>query len=121
METHPTPAEAGRPCYDARTVLRLATIGGVSFVLGCALLALGIWLGLDHAARRLGGTIHDHGAAVDRVSGVMQQHGKAIVEAGGTIAHPEIRIVDDVPIKQPVQVRGPAEDGALPVDARLAK
>jgi len=55
------------------------------------------------------------------------RHGQSLEKSGERIAHPQIptnlsiRMEGTVPVPQPLRVEGPADDGALPVNARLAK
>jgi hypothetical protein len=85
-------------------------------------MGLGFWFALDHAMGRFESAVADHAGAVrDAGSRVGMPVSNAITNAGQTIAHPEIRVVDPLPIKEPVKIRGVKDDGALPVDARLAK
>lgn len=108
-----------------------AVLGG-SLVLACLVLVVGLWLAADRLARRLDGPIRAHGSAVSDAGGrvgtavdqlmlATNRHADAVRQAGAAIARPEITVAQPVPIREPVKIRGPADDGALPVNAKIGK
>jgi hypothetical protein len=91
----------------SRDFTRPAVILGISLVLAGALMALGFWLAFDRA--------------MDRFERSVEAHAAAVRDAGGTISQPQIRVVDPLPIKEPVKIRGVKDDGTVPIEAKLAK
>ena len=120
MENEPKPAPLPPP--PSHDLTRPFTILGVSLVLAGTIMALGFWLAFDRAMDRFERTVTDHAAAV-RDSGhtIGPPVAQAVVAAGERIARPEIRVVDPLPIKEPVKIRGIKDDGALPIEAKIAK
>ena len=91
----------------SRDLTRPAVILGLSLVLAGAVMALGFWLAFDRA--------------MDRFERSVEAHATAVRDAGGTISQPQIRVVDPLPIKEPVKIRGVKDDGTVPIEAKLAK
>jgi hypothetical protein len=77
-----------------------AMVLGGSLVIASVILAVGVWFGLDRAAGR-----------IDR----------ALRDSGDRIGHPEIKVIDPLRVQEPLKIRGVADDGALPVNAKLGK
>jgi hypothetical protein len=95
-----------------------AVVLGVCLVLAAGVFVGGMWLALDHAAARLGADVRDAGQTVhsggDGIAG-------AINNAGQTIGHAQVMIGGPLVIREPLKVRGVADDGSMPIDARIAK
>ena len=70
------------------------------------------------AGNQVGRSAQDGFGALVRA---VEQHGQAVVRSGETISKPNIRIESPVAIEQPVTVRGPRDDGGLPINARIQK
>jgi hypothetical protein len=121
-------------------------VAAAVFAAGVVIAALVIVLGLrsvvNGATDRLDAAVKAHGRSVERggeqagapirsglddLAAAMNRHGKSVQDAGERIAHPQlpadytIRLQGPVAVQQPLTVRGPAEDGALPINARIAK
>ncbi len=90
-----------------RDLTRPFTILGVCLVLAGTIMALGFWLAFDRAMGRFERAVGDHAASIR--------------SSGEVIANPRIRVVDPIPIQEPVKIRGIQDDGTLPVEAKLAK
>jgi hypothetical protein len=117
---------------ESKVVMRAAALVGGGLVLGGLALAIGIYLAADRLAGRLEIGVTNHGAMVrdagarvaeglEKTSAAVQNHGDAVAKAGERIAKAEIRVVDPLPIQQPVTVKGVAADGAMPVNAKVGK
>ena len=115
---------------DSRHLVRAATVLGGALVVGCIVIAVGLWLAIDRATARLERSIQNHATAVagagvtistslNTTSVAIARHADAVAAAGVVISKPEVKIVEPVPIQQPVEIRGTGKDGALPVDAQL--
>ena len=111
-----------RPASDARDLTRPFAILGVCLVLAGSIMAVGFWLAFDRAMDRFERSVTNHAAAV-RESGrtIGPPVAQAVAAAGERIARPEIRVVEPMPIQEPVKIRGIRDDGSLPVDAELKK
>ncbi|HEX8914502.1 MAG TPA: hypothetical protein VF796_19290 [Humisphaera sp.] len=115
-------------------------VAAVIFALG-PVGAAGIFVwGLRAAATDLGVRIESavggHGKSVERagsaagepirdalggVQGSVDRHAASLEKTGGQIARPVIDLKGPLILRQPVQIEGTAPEGALKVDARLAK
>jgi hypothetical protein len=91
----------------SRDLIRPFTILGVSLVLSGAMMALGFWFAFDRA--------------MGRFERAVEAHAISVRDAGRTIASPQIRVVDPLPIQEPVKIRGIKDDGSLPIEAKIAK
>ena len=91
----------------SRDLTRPFTILGVCLVLSGAIMALGFWLAFDRA--------------MGRFERAVEAHAVSVREAGRTISNPQIRVVEPMPIKEPVKIRGIKDDGTLPIEAKVAK
>ena len=123
-------------------VVVAAAVFGAAMVLSSLLLVLGVRSAVNGAVTRLDAAAQAHGRAVERAGGqagapidaglkdlaaAFDRHGQAIEHAGDKISHPQIpgdytiRLQGPVAVQQPLTVRGPNADGALPVNAKLGK
>jgi hypothetical protein len=111
-----------RPTADSRNLTRPFAILGACLVLAGSIMALGFWLAFDRAMDRFERSVSNHAAAV-RDSGhvIGPPVAQAVAAAGERIARPEIRVVDPMPIQEPVKIRGIKDDGTLPIEAKIAK
>ena len=82
---------------------RIAIGTALAFVAGCLIVATGFWL------------------AADKLEQAINAHASAVSEAGQTISQPQIRIVDAIPIKDPVKIRGIQDNGSIDINARVGK
>lgn len=123
-------------------VVVAAAVFAAGLVISSLVLVFGIRWTLNGAAGRLETAISAHGRSVEQagvnaggpikasledVAGAFDRHGKAVEQAGKTISLPQIpsdytiRLQGPVALREPVLIRGPAKDGALPVNAVLGK
>ena len=96
-----------QPAAASRDLVRPFMILGVCLLLSGAMMALGFWLAFDRA--------------MGRFERAVEAHAISVRDAGRTIASPQIRVVDPMPIREPVKIRGIKDDGALPIEAKVAK
>jgi hypothetical protein len=87
-----------------KDLILVAIIFGVCHILASVVLLLGLWF----AGTQIGG-----------LSSSVSNHSRAVERAGDTIAQPRIELLNAVEVRQPVTIRGPGEDGTLPVQPRL--
>ncbi|MBA3272340.1 MAG: hypothetical protein H0T11_00510 [Chthoniobacterales bacterium] len=117
---------------ESKIMFRAAAMLGGGLVVGGLLLAIGIWLAADRLADQLERGVSAHGVmtrdaggrvatALQQTTAAVQQHAAAVANAGETISKPQIRVVDPLPIQQPVTIEGPADDGSISVNARIGK
>ena len=90
-----------------RDLTRPFVILSASLVLSGAMMALGFWLAFDRA--------------MTRFERAVEAHAISVRDAGQTIAQPQIRVVEPMPIREPVKIRGIKDDGTLPIEAKIAK
>lgn len=110
------------PATVSRELTRPAAVLGVCLILAGTIMALGFWLAFDRAMGRFERAVEGHAASVrDAAGAIGPPVAQSVAAAGERIARPEIRVIDPLPIKEPVKIRGIQDDGALPVDATLAK
>lgn len=125
-------------------IVAAAAVLGVALVLGCGVLVLGTrWVALaavDRGMARLETAVREHGRALETsvaqhgrvLETSVAQHGRALetsitTHAGATetagerIARPQVTVADPLPIREPLKIRGVADDGALPVNATIGK
>ena len=123
-------------------VVLAAAIFGAALVISIVILVFGIMSAAEEAMRRFEAAVADHARSIEkageRTGGpisaslsalppALERHGQSVEKAGEKIAHPDIptnlsiRMEGTVPVPQPLQIQGPAAEGALPVNARLAK
>ncbi|MDQ3440808.1 MAG: hypothetical protein M3478_10715 [Planctomycetota bacterium] len=95
------------PMTASRDLTRPFTILGVCLIFSGAIMALGFWLAFDRA--------------MGRFERAVDAHAVSVRESGRTIASPQIRVVEPMPIKEPVKIRGIKDDGAMPIEAKVAK
>ncbi len=113
---------AHAPATPSRDLTRPFTILGVCLVVAGTIMALGFWLAFDRAMGRFERAVNAHAVSVrDAGQAVGPTVAQAVAAAGERIARPEIRVVEPMPIKEPVKIRGIKDDGALPVDATIGK
>lgn len=86
---------------------RFALILAVGLVVGCAVLAAGLWLAADHLAGKLATALDGNAAAIR--------------DAGKVISTPALRIEEPIPIKEPLKIRGLQDDGSINVNAAMGK
>jgi hypothetical protein len=117
-------------------LLTAAATLAAGLVVGSVVLVVGAGWVADRAMTRFESAVHDHSAAVtsagtdigtaaqrgfDTLSTHVDQHTGAVDRAGQRIAQPVIKITTPIEVQQPLRIEGPREDGALPVNARIAK
>jgi hypothetical protein len=95
------------PHPSHRDLTRPFTILGVCLVVAGAIMALGFWLAFDRA--------------MNRFERAVEAHAVSVRDAGRTIASPQIRVVEPMPIQEPVKIRGIKDDGTVPIEAKIAK
>ena len=114
--------EHPHPSASNRDLTRPFTILGVCLVLAGSIMALGFWLAFDRAMDRFERSVTNHAAAVrDSGRAIGPPVAQAVAAAGERIARPEIRVVEPMPIQEPVKIRGSKDDGALQIEAKIAK
>jgi hypothetical protein len=96
-----------QPATSSRDLTRPFVILGVCLVVAGAVMALGFWLAFDRA--------------MTRFERAVEAHAISVRDAGRTISNPQIRVVEPMPIQEPVKIRGIKDDGTLPIEAKIAK
>ncbi len=108
--------------HDSRDLMRPFTVLGVCLVLAGTIMAVGFWLAFDRAMDRFERSVEAHGVSVrDAGSGIGLPVALGVAAGSERIGRPQIRVVDPLPIQEPVKIRGIQDDGALPVEAKIAK
>ena len=118
--------------HDPKSSIRAALILAIGLCIGGLTLAIGIWLAAERLGTRLEAAVTSHAvmtrdagtkvaASLDAAGNALVDHAGAVREAGRTISTPELRVVDPLPIRQPVKIEGPADDGSLNVNATVGK
>jgi hypothetical protein len=117
-------------------VVVAAVVFAGGLLLSSLLVVWGVGEALDRGMARFERAVHGHGRSVEQggeragapiqqalkdVSAAMGRHGESVQQAGDKIAHPQIRMQDPIAVQQPVIIRGPTNDGALPVKAELGR
>jgi hypothetical protein len=123
-------------------VVIAAIIFAAGLVVAAMVVVFGVHWVVDGAAGRLEAAAAGHAKSVERagelagapinrgldsLSGAIGTHGKSVETAGERISRPTIpadytiRLQGPVAVQQPMIIRGPAEDGALPVNAKIGK
>ena len=91
----------------ARDLTRPFVILGVCLVVAGTIMALGFWLAFDRA--------------MTRFERAVEAHAISVRDAGRMVSNPQIRVVEPMPIQEPVKIRGIKDDGTLPIEAKIAK
>jgi hypothetical protein len=113
-----------------KALLRAATVLGGALVVAAIIFAVGFWLAMDRFAGRIETAVGDHGQQLasagrnvklgfDETTAALGQHAEAVRQAGVAIQHPQITVTEPIPVREPLKIRGVADDGALPVTATL--
>jgi len=119
-------------------VVLAASILALGLVMASVVAVLGVSRIADRTAARLEEAARQHGKQVERAGAAagtpirdalvqvdqsIDGHAGSIEQAGAAIsrAQPSIEMRGSLNLGSPVQVQGPRENGALPVDARIAK
>jgi hypothetical protein len=95
-------------------IVLASTIAGLSAVLACVVLVVGLRWALVGGADRLNEAIDRH---ADRIA----VHARAVEHAGQTISQPSVKMLGPVPITDdaPLRIRGMRTDDSVPVDVKL--
>lgn len=119
-----------------RNLMTAAAILAGGLVLAAIIAAGGLWFAIDRAAARFERAVNDHAVAIRdagqqigppvgqslaTLSERVITHGDAIRMAGEMISHPQVKVVDGVPIREPLTIRGADNDGAIQVEATIGK
>jgi hypothetical protein len=130
-------------------VVVAAVVFGIGMIVASLIFVLGLRVIVDSAVQRLDASVQAHGERTERagvaaggsihdsiagLSGTMDKHAGAVLRAGDVIAHPLVAMKGPVDVVQPIRIEGSSaavttpikvqgsrEDGALPVNARIAK
>jgi hypothetical protein len=117
-------------------VVVAAVVFAVGLLLSSLLLVWGVGVALDRGMTRFERAVQSHGRSVEEggeragapihqalkdVSVAMGRHGESVQQAGEKIAHPQVKMQGPIAVQQPVMIRGPTNDGALPVKAELGR
>ena len=94
-----------------RSLVRAAVVFGVAMVVTSAVLIAGAAWVADRLMTRFEAAVHEHGVAV-------RQSGERISNLRPPTAY-SIHLRGPVSIAEPVTIRGPRDDGALPVNATV--
>jgi hypothetical protein len=111
-------------------VVLAAAVFAIGVVVASVVLVLGGRMVADRAMTRFETAVEDHAKSVERagvpinaglrdVAGAFDRPAAAIDRAGERISHPQLQ--GPVTVDQPLLIRGVRDDGALPVNAKLAK
>ena len=119
-----------------------AAVFGSALLLSSLLLLLGIGHVADRSVNRIEAAFRGHGEAIERagdhagvpirasldgVAAAFDRHARSVEHAGDAISHPaipnnyDIKLQGPVTVQQPLLIRGPEREGALPVNARVGK
>ena len=117
-------------------VVVAAVVFAVGLLLASGLIVWGVGTALDRGMSRFERAVQSHGRSVEAggeragvpihqalkdVSGAMERHAGSVQQAGEKISQPQVRMQDPIAVRQPIIIRGPTDDGALPVKAELGK
>ncbi|HEY2587021.1 MAG TPA: hypothetical protein VGI81_14845 [Tepidisphaeraceae bacterium] len=123
-------------------IVTAATVFGIFVLVSSLVLVFGIRHVAYKTAAQIDAAVNVHAQAVERagqnagapirdsletLSATFDRHAHAVEHAGDQIAHPAIpkdyviQLRGPVAIQQPMVIRGPTQDGSLPVNAVVGK
>jgi hypothetical protein len=119
-------------------IVLAAAVFGIALVLSCMILVLGIGRSMENAGARIAEAVARHGelthqaglevgpsiqSGLDGLNLTVREHARAVQSAGQSIARPSVTMRGPVPIvgHEPLRIRGPGADPALPVDVELGQ
>lgn len=110
-------------------VVLASAIFASGIIIASIILVLGVKSALNDAMLHLDATVRTHAKSVEQAGSAVGAPirsaavglTKTIEQADENVYSLQMTIKDPLKIAQPIQVKGPRQDGSLPVNARLAK
>ena len=106
-------------------IVLAAAVFAAGIILASIILVLGIQSALNDAMLHLDASVRTHAKSVEQAGAAVgvpiRVAAESVEQIGKTISRLQITIKGPLDIAQPIRIKGPRQDGSLPVNARLAK
>lgn len=106
-------------------IVLAAAVFAAGIILASIILVLGIQSALNDAMLHLDASVRTHAKSVEQAGAAVgvpiRAAAESVEQVGKTISRLQITIKGPLDIAQPIRIKGPRQDGSLPVNARLAK